>query len=127
MSNLPKSIIVVSIRHSNKYSHLRKICREFFKGIPHIIYRDCNLDSDTIYYIFTATYLVDTFIRKIYGDVDIPDILGCDEYDYIKKHSLILHTYEPCNYTWGINDKYLPISIKIDPNDVEKLESLKEY
>lgn len=126
MSNLPKSIIVVSLRHSNKYSHLRKICKKFFEGIPHIEYRDCNLDSNITYYIFTATYLVDTFIRKIYGDLDIPDILGCDEYDYIEKHSLILHTYMPCNYTWTINEQDLPDSIKIDPNDIEKLESLKE-
>lgn len=127
MSNLPKSIIVVSIRHFNGYSNVIKILKEFFEGVPHIVYKDCNLDSNITYYIFTATYLVDTFIRKVYGDVDIPDILGCDEYDYIKRHSLILHTYEPCNYTWGINDQDLPISIKIDPNDVEKLESLKEY
>lgn len=126
MSDLPKSIIVVSIRHSNKYSHLRKIFKEFFEGLPHIVYTDCNLDSNNIYYIFTTNYLVDTFIRKIYGDVDIPDILGCDEYDYTKKGSLILHTYEPCNYTWTINEQDLPDSIKIDPNDVEKLESLKE-
>lgn len=126
MSDLPKSIIVVSIRHSNKYSHLRKIFKEFFEGLPHIVYTDCNLDSNNIYYIFTTNYLVDTFIRKIYGDVDIPNILGCDEYDYTKKGSLILHTYEPCNYTWTINEQDLPDSIKIDPNDVEKLESLKE-
>lgn len=126
MNNLPKSIIVVSIRHFNGYSNVIKILKEYFKGIPHIVYTDCSLDSNITYYIFSATYLVDTFIRNIYSDIDIPDILGCDEYDYTKKGSLILHTYEPCNYTWAINEQDLPDSIKIDPNDVEKLESLKE-
>lgn len=126
MSNLPKTIIVVSIRHFNGYSHVIKMFKEFFEGAPHIVYTDCNLDSNITYYIFSATYLVDAFIRKIYRDIDIPDILGCDEYDYTKKHSLILHTYEPCNYTWAINEQDLPDSIKIDPNDIEKLESLKE-
>lgn len=126
MNNLPKSILAVSIKHFNGYSYVIRILKEFFEGIPHIEYRDCNLDSNITYYIFTATYLVDTFIRKIYGDLDIPDILGCDEYDYTKKGSLILHTYIPCNYTWTINEQDLPDSIKIDPNDVEKLESLKE-
>lgn len=126
MNSLPKSIIVVSIKHFNGYSHVIKILKKFFEGIPHIVYRDCNLDSNVAYYIFTATYLVDTFISNVYSDLDIPDILGCAEYDYIKRHSLILHTYEPCNYTWTINDQDLPDSIKIDPNDVEKLESLKE-
>lgn len=126
MSNLPKSIIVVSIKHFNGYSHVIKYLKKFFEGIPHIVYRDCNLDSNITYYIFTETYLVDTFIRKVYGNVDIPDILGCDEYDYIEKYSLILQTYMPCNYTWAINEQDLPDSIKIDPNDIEKLESLKE-
>ena len=75
MNNLPKSIIVVSIRHFNGYSHAIKIFKEFFEGVPHIIYRDCNLDSNIIYYIFPVTYLVDTFIRNVYSDIDIPDIL----------------------------------------------------
>lgn len=126
MSNLPKSILVVSIKHFNGYSHVIKILKKFFEGIPHIVYTDCNLDSNVSYYIFSATYLVDTFIRNIYSDIDIPDILGCDEYDYTKRGSLILHTYEPCSYTWSINEQDLPDSIKIDPNDVKKLESLKE-
>lgn len=124
MSNLPKSIIVVSIKHFNGYSHVIKILKKFFEGIPHIVYTDCNLDSNITYYIFTATYLVGTFVSNVYSDLDIPDILGCDEYDYIKRHSLILHTYVACNYTWTINDQYLPDSVKIDPNDVKKLESL---
>lgn len=126
MNSLPKSIIVVSIKHFNGYSNVIKILKEYFKGIPHIEYTDCNLDSNITYYIFTANYLVDTFIRKVYCDRNIPDILGCDEYDYAKNQSLVLHTYEPCNYTWTINEQDLPDSIKIDPNDVEKLESLKE-
>lgn len=126
MNKLPKSIIVVSIKHFNGYSHVIKILKKFFEGIPHIVYTDCNLDSNVSYYIFSATYLVDTFIRNIYSDIDIPDILGCDEYDYTKRGSLILHTYEPCSYTWAINEQDLPDSIKIDPNDVKKLESLKE-
>lgn len=126
MSNLPKSIIVVSIKHSNKYSHLRKICKKFFEGIPHIVYKDCNLDSNISYYIFTANYLVVSFISKLYDDLDIPDILGCDEYDYKEKYSLILHTYISRSFACTINDQDLPHSIKIDPNDVEKLESLTE-
>lgn len=126
MSNLPKSIIVVSIKHFNGYSHVIRILKEYFEGIPYIEYRDCNLDSNITYYIFTATYLVTNFIVKVYDAVNIPDILGCDEYDYIKKDYLILPTYIACNYTWTINDQDLPDSIKIDPNDIEKLESLKE-
>lgn len=126
MIKLPKSIIVVSIKHFNGYSHVIKILKKFFEGIPHIEYTDCNLDSNNIYYIFTATCLVGTFVSNVYSDLDILDILGCDEYDYIKRHSLILHTYVACNYTWTINDQDLPDSIKVDPNDVEKLESLRE-
>ena len=126
MNNLPKSILAVSIKHFNGYSNVIKILKEYFKGIPHIEYRDCNLDSNITYYIFTANYLVYTFIGKLYDDLNIPDIIGCDIYDYIKKDYLILPTYIACSYTCTINDQDLPDSIKIDPNDVEKLESLKE-
>lgn len=128
MSDLPKTIVVVSIRHSNKYSQLRKIYKKFFEGVPHIVYTDYNLDSNNIYYIFTATYLVSTFISTLYNktDIHIPDILGYGIYDYTKVCSLILHTYMPCNYTYTLNSRLLPLSVKIDPNDVKKLKSLRE-
>lgn len=124
MTKLPKTIIAVVIKHSNKYSHLRKICREFFEGLPHIVYTDCNLDSNNIYYIFTAENLVETIIRTNYGDLDISVILGCDIYEYTEDCSSVLHTYMPNNYTWAINEQDFPDCIRIDPNDVKKLESL---
>lgn len=128
MSNLPKTIVVVTLKHSNKYSQLRKIYKKFFEGLPHIVYTDCNLDSNNIYYIFTATYLVSTFISALYDktDIPIPDILGYGIYDYTEICSLILHTYMPCYYTYTLNPRLLPASVKIDPNDVKKLESLKK-
>lgn len=128
MSNLPKTIVVVTLKHSNKYSQLRKIYKKFFEGLPHIVYTDCNLDSKNIYYIFTATYLVSTFISTLYDETDtyIPDILGYGIYDYTEICSLILHTYMPCYYTYTLNPKLLPASVKINPNDVKKLESLKK-
>lgn len=126
MSNLPKSIIVVSIRHFNGYSHLIKLLKEYFKGIPHIEYRDCNLDSNITYYIFTATDIVNSYIVTVYDDINMPDILGYGIYDYTKCCSLILHTYMLSTYTYTYNQQCLPPSIKIDPNDIEKLESLKE-
>lgn len=126
MNNLPKSILLISIKHSNKYSHLREICREFFKGMPHIEYTDYNLDSNNTYYILTATNIVNSFIVTVYDDINIPDILGYGIYDYTKCCSLILHTYMLSTYTYTYNPQCLPPSIKIDPNDVEKLESLKE-
>ena len=54
MSNLPESIILVVVKHSNKYSHLRKVCIEFFKGMPHIKYTDYNLNSNNTYFIFPS-------------------------------------------------------------------------
>lgn len=126
MSNLPKTIVVVSIRHSNKYSQLRKIYKKFFEGLPHIVYTDYNLDSNNTYYIFTDTFIVTTFISILYDEVDPPDILGYGIYDYTENLSLILHTYMLCNYTYTLNPQLLSSSVKIDPNDVKKLESLRE-
>ena len=126
MDNLPKSIIVVLIKHSNKYSHLRKICREFFEGLPHIKYTDYNLDSNDIYYIFAVDHLISSFIFTIYDDISIPDILGYAEYDYTEILSLIWPTYTMCSYTYTYNPEWLPPTIKIDINDTKNLELITE-
>lgn len=126
MTKLPKNIIVVSIKHSNKYSYLKKICKEFFKGIPHIVYRDCNLDNNDIYYIFAADNLISSFIFTIHDEINIPDILGYAAYDYTEMLSLIWPTYVMCSYTYTYNPEWLPTTIKIDINDTKKLELLTE-
>lgn len=126
MTKLPKTIIVVAIKHSNKYSNLRKICREFLEGIPHIVYTDYNLDSNDIYYIFAAGHLIKSFIFMIYDEINIPNILGYGEYDYTEILSLIWPTYVMCSYTYTYNLQWLPPTIKIDTNDIKKLELLTE-
>lgn len=122
MTKLPKTIIVVAIKHSNKYSHLRKICKKFFEGIPHIVYTDYSLDSNDIYYIFAVDNLIRRFIFTIYDDINIPDILGYAEYDYTEILSLIWPTYKMCSYTYTYNPKWLPPTIKIDTHDIKNLE-----
>ena len=126
MTKLPKTIIVVAIKHSNKYSHLRKICKNFFEGIPHIVYTDYNLDSNDIYYIFAADHLISSFIFTIHDEINIPDILGYSEYDYTEILSLIWPTYGMCSYTYKYNPQWLPPTIKIDTNDIKQLELLTE-
>lgn len=126
MTKLPKTIIVVSIKHSNKYSHLRKIRKKFFEGIPHIVYTDYNLDSNNTYYILTATDIVYSFIVTLYDDINIPNILSYGLYEYEQDWSLILNTYGICWNSYILNPQCLPATIKIDPNDIKKLESLSE-
>lgn len=126
MTKLPKTIIVVAIKHSNKYSHLRKICKKFFEGIPHIVYTDYNLDSNNTYYILTATDIVYSFIVTLYDDINIPNILSYGVYEYEQDWSLILNTYGICWNSYILNPQCLPATVKIDPNDVKKLESLSE-
>lgn len=126
MNKLPNNVLLVLVRHSNKYSNLTKICKEFFKGIPHLIYTDYNLDSNDIYYIFETNHLISSFIFTIHDEINIPDILGYSEYDYTEILSLIWPTYGMCSDTYMLNPQWLPPTIKIDTNDIKKLELLTE-
>lgn len=120
MTKLPKTIIVVAIKHSNKYSHLRKICKKFFEGIPHIVYTDYNLDSNDTYFIFPVMDIVHSILFKLYDDIHIPDILGYGLYKYEQDWSLILNTYGVCLNSYMLNPQWLPATVKIDTNDVKK-------
>lgn len=126
MNKLPSNVLLVMVRHSNKYSNLTKICKEFFKGIPHLIYTDYNLDSNGTYFIFPVMDIVHSIIFKLYDDIHIPDILSYGLYEYEQYWSLILNTYGVCLNSYRLNQQYLPATVKIDPNDVKKLESLSK-
>lgn len=126
MSDLPNNVLLVMVRHSNKYSNLTKLCKEFFKGIPHLIYTDYDLDSNGTYFIFPVMDIVHSTIFKLYDDVHIPDILGYGLYEYEQDWSLILNTYGVCLNSYMLNPQWLPATVKIDPNDVKKLESLSK-
>lgn len=129
MSKLPECILLVVIKHTNKDSHLRKICREFFKGMPHIKYTDYNLNSDNTYFIFPDIEIVHSFIYQLYDDdagMGIPNILAYGTYTYEQIWSLVLNTYSMSWSRYTINTQWLPPTVKIDPNDVKKLESLSE-
>lgn len=124
MNKLPSNVLLVMVRHSNKYSNLAKLCKEYFKGIPHLIYTDYDLDSNGTYFIFPVMDIVHSTIFKLYDDIHIPDILGYGLYEYEQDWSLILNTYGVCLNSYILNPQWLPATVKIDPNDVKKLESL---
>lgn len=128
MSNLPESIILVVIKHSNKYSHLRKICKKYFEGLPHIVYTDYNLNSNNIYFIFPSMEIVHAFIDQLEGceNMRISNILAYGTYTYEKILALVLNTYNMSWSDYAINRQWLPPTVKIDPNDVKKLELLTE-
>lgn len=129
MSKLPESIILVVIKHTNKNSHLRKICREFFKGMPHIVYTDYNLNSNNTYFVFPNMEIIHSFIYQLYDDganMSMPNILAYGTYTYEQTLSLVLNTYSMSWSGYVINTQWLPPTVKIDPNDVKKLESLSE-
>lgn len=126
MSDLPNNIILVICKHSEENKDIVKILKEYFNSIPHIKYSDCNLDSNDTYFIFPVIDIVHSTIYKLYDDIHIPDILGYGLYEYEQDWSLILNTYSICLNSYILNPQYLPSTVKIDPNDVKKLESLSE-
>ena len=125
MTKLPKTIIVVAIKHSNKYSHLRKICKEFFEGFPCI---EITLDDGKDYYILPSSEIINSTLDSIYDALDtIVNIAGFhyETYVYDTVNPRIWDTY-----TIDINTLYddeLPEYVTIfDPNDIEVLKVFSE-
>lgn len=126
MSDLPNYIILVTCKHSKKNKDIVKIFKEYFNSLPHIKYTDCNLDSNDTYFIFPVIDIVRSTIYKLDGYNNILSILGYSLYKYEQDWSLILSTYGICLNSYTLNPQYLPATVKIDPNDIKKLESLSE-
>lgn len=122
MSNLPEHILIVVCKHSKGDESILKILKEYFSGMPHIIYTHPALNIKDTYYILPYT---NTF-RAILGSIEkelhcnLACILGFTVYDQTLN----------CSNTYGknfdrdfYNFTYMPLFIKLNRNNLQKLES----
>lgn len=125
MSKLPEHILIVVCRHSKGDKSILKILKEYFSGMPHIIYTNPSLNIKDTYYILPYT---NTF-RAILGsiaeelDSDLACILGFVVYDQMLNYS---NTYGKNFDREFYNLRYTPLFIKLNHNDLQKLESLSK-
>lgn len=125
MSDLPEHILIVVCKHSKGDASILNILKEYFNGMPHIIYTHPALNIKDTYYILPYT---NTF-RAILGSIEkelycnLACILGFTVYDQMLNYS---NTYGKNFDREFCNLRYTPLFIKLNRNDLQKLESLSE-
>lgn len=125
MSDLPEHILIVVCKHSKGDESILKILKEYFSGMPHIIYAHPSLNIKDTYYILPYT---NTF-RAILGSInkelhcDLACILGFTVYDQMLNYSNMYGKNFDRDF---YNFKYTPLFIKLNRNDIQKLESFTE-
>lgn len=125
MSDLPEHILIVVCKHSKGDASILKILKEYFNGMPHIIYTHPALNIKDTYYILPYT---NTF-RAILGsiaeelDSDLACILGFIVYDQMLNYN---NTYGKNFDREFYNLRYTPLFIRLNLNDLQKLESFTE-
>lgn len=123
MSKLPEYILVVVCKYSKSDKDMTEILKEYFSGLPHIIYTHPSLDSKDTYYMLPYTY---TF-RNILGNINkklhnyLLDSLGFVVYDrIINSHITYGKNYDRQFYS----SSRMPLFIRLSHTDIKNLISL---
>ena len=123
MANIPVKIKLVRVYAKNK--HIIKILQEYFNGLPHIKYTNCELRKGYAYFIFPSnkvTYQVLQNIRQYLNRI----CWGmCRWGTYTYEHTTkIYYIYHIPPGAWDADE--LPPNILIDSNLADKLKSISE-
>lgn len=119
MAKLPANIRLLKFNPEDKRILLLK---EYFDSLPHIVYADYALRDKYTYYIVPNSATICHVLWEIreYLDTIEWNMISCSEYFYEDNITTALHTYEISPSAWDYAS--LPKRIKINPNDVKKLE-----
>lgn len=125
MSVLPERILIVVCKHSKGDESILKILKEYFSGMPHIIYTHPSLNIKDTYYILPYTNTFRAILCSIGEELngDLACNLGFIVYDQILNYS---NTYGKNFDRELYNFRYTPLFIKLNRNDLQKLESFTE-
>lgn len=125
MSDLPEHILIVVCKHSKGDESILKILKEYFSDMPHIIYTHPSLNIKDTYYILPYTNTFRAILCSISEELhcDLACILGFVVYDQMLNYS---NTYGKNFDREVYNSRYMPLFIKLNHNDIQKLESFTE-
>lgn len=125
MSTLPERIILIIFKDFSKANkEIVKTLKDYFSGVPHIVYTDPTVYNSDTYYIVPYNNTLRAILGNITTCIDLFNTFGFATYG--------LQTSSPTpTFTKNIirefyNFRYLPLNITIDPKGVKKLELLTE-
>lgn len=125
MSTLPEHIILVVFKDYSKVNkEVVKTLKEYFSGVPHIVYTDPTLYTSDTYYIVPYNNTLRAILGNITAYIDLFNTFGFATYG--------IHTSSPApTFSKNIirefyNFRYLPLNITIDPKHLETLKLFTE-
>lgn len=120
MSTLPERIILIIFKDFYKVNkEVVRTLKEYFSGVPHIVYTDPTLYNSGTYYIVPYNNTFRAILGNITFCTDLINTFGFVTYG--------IHTSSPApTFTKSIirefyNFRYLPLNITIDPKYLETL------
>lgn len=125
MSTLPERIILVVFKYYSKANkEVVRTLKEYFSGVPHIVYTDPTLNKSDTYYIVPYNNTYRAILGNITDYIDLFNTFGFATYG--------IQTSSPApTFTKNIirefyNFRYLPLNITVDPKYLEKLKLFTE-
>lgn len=123
MSKLPEYILVVVCKYSKIDRDMTEILKEYFNGMPHIIYTHPSLDSKDTYYILPYSYtfcnILGNIDKKLH--IDLLGNLGYVVYDRVMGQHI---TYGKNFDRQFYSSRRMPLFIRLSRTDIQNLISL---
>lgn len=110
-------LLVVGIIGVNRLPDLVKILKEYFKDIPHIVYKDTKLAKTSTFYIVENSYLMSRFIL---GFQNIANTQAVMQYSIYERHNKLYYISEQGS-PYRVN---MPVIVSLSDDDRLKLRNL---
>lgn len=124
MSTLPEHIILILFKNYSKVDkEVISILKEYFSGVPHIVYTDQTLYNSDTCYIVPYNNTLRAILRNTAACMDLFNTFGFATYSITSSPA---PTFTKNIIREFFNFRYLPLNITIDPKYLETLKLLTE-
>ena len=125
MSTLPEHIILIICKESSKVNKEGiRILKEYFRGIPHIVYTDPMLCNSDTYYIVPYNDTLRAILENTAACMDLFNTFGFATYEIQTPFSTPTFTKSILREFY--NFRYFPLDITVDPKYLETLKLFTE-
>lgn len=124
MSTLPERIILIILKDFYKVNkEVLSTLKEYFSGVPHIVYTDPTLYNSDTYYIVPYNNTLRSILINTEACMDLYNIFGFATYSITSSSA---PTFTKNILREFFNFRYLPLNITIDPKYLETLKLFTE-
>lgn len=125
MNKLPERIILIVFKNSyNVNKEVVRTLKEYFSGVPHIVYTDPTICNSDTYYIVPYNSTLRAILGNITTYIDLLNTFGFATYGI--QISSPTPTFAKSIIREFYNFRYLPLNITVDPKYLETLKLFTE-